>query len=160
MSKNKASTQYSIVSPFAEVGECLITQNKLLRATVELEKGQVITDFGHQEILPQPNYLTVQIGEREHIMLSPEFLQYINHGCEPNVFFDTEKLTLSALKKIEIGEELKFFYPSTEWSMERAFRCNCQSKNCLGYIQGAAHLPLDVLTHYRLSSFIRRKVAV
>ncbi|MGK7904081.1 MAG: SET domain-containing protein-lysine N-methyltransferase [Hormoscilla sp.] len=64
-------------------------------------------------------------------MLDPDFLQYINHSCAPNVFFDTSDLFLRALSKIEIGEELTFFYPSTEWSMDRQFDCLCQSKDCL-----------------------------
>jgi len=63
---------------------------------------------------------------------------------------------LIALRNIEIGEEFTFFYPSTEWSMNRGFDCICQSENCLRYIQGAAHLPLNVLTKYKLSDYIYR----
>lgn len=53
----------------------------------------------------------LQVGETEHIMLSPEWLQYVNHSCTPNVFFDTSTLKLIALKDIKAGEELCFFYP-------------------------------------------------
>jgi hypothetical protein len=91
-------------------------------------------------------------------MLDPEFLQYINHSCNPNVFFDTQKRVVIALGNIEIGEEFTFFYPSTEWSMDRGFDCICQSKNCLGYIQGAAHLPPNVLKKYKLSQYIQQKL--
>ncbi|WP_287521727.1 SET domain-containing protein-lysine N-methyltransferase [Okeania sp. SIO2C2] len=93
-------------------------------------------------------------------MLDPEFLQYINHSCNPNVFFDTQKKVVIALRNIEIGEEFTFFYPSTEWSMDRGFNCICQSENCLGYIQGSAHLPLNVLKKYKLSDYIRQKLGV
>ena len=95
---------------------------------------------------------------RQHIMLDPEFLQYINHSCDPNVFFDTENKKVIALKNIEKGEELTFFYPSTEWSMDQEFDCLCSSKNCLDKIQGAAHLPLDVLSQYKLSEYIQKKL--
>lgn len=151
----KAMIKCSTVSAFAEVWECSLTQNKSLHTTVEFEAGQIITDFTHKEVLDRPNYLTVQIGDRQHIMLDPEYLQYINHSCNPHVFFDTEKWVLIALRKIEIGEELTFFYPSTEWSMDRGFDCICQSENCLGYIQGAAHIPQNILTKYNLSQYIQ-----
>jgi len=64
----------------------------------------------------------------------------------------------------EIGEcqttGNKSLYPSTEWSMDRGFDCICQSENCLGYIQGASHLPLNVLTKYKLSDYIQSKLKV
>ena len=106
-----------------------------------------------------PNYLTVQVSDDQHIMLNPEFLQYINHSCSPNVFVDPHGGTVTALQDIAAGEEFTFFYPSTEWSMEQAFDCECGSDNCLRYIQGAAHLPLEVLREYELSQYIQSKLA-
>jgi hypothetical protein len=41
---------------------------------------------------------------------------------------------------LRIGEELTFFYPSTEWDMDQGFSCFCGSKACLGYISGAKHM--------------------
>ncbi len=143
-----------------EIRECSTTGNKSLHATVELRSGQLISHFGSKEILDHPNYLTVQISDHQHIMLDPEFLQYINHSCDPNVFFDTQKRVVTALKNIEIGEELTFFYPSTEWSMNQGFDCLCQSENCLGQIQGAAHLHLNVVKQYKLSEYIQQKLEI
>ncbi|MEB3341789.1 SET domain-containing protein-lysine N-methyltransferase [Okeania sp.] len=102
----------------------------------------------------------MQISDREHIMLAPEYLQYINHSCNPNVFFDTTNMVVTALRNIEIGEELTFFYPSIEWSMDRGFSCLCHSENCLGNIQGAAHLPPDVLKKYKFSDYIKQKLGI
>lgn len=147
------------ISSFAEIGECVKTGNKSLYATVEFMPGEVISKFSPKEILEHPNYLTVQISDRQHIMLDPEFLQYINHSCTPNVIFDTTNWVVKAVRKIEIGEELTFFYPSTEWSMDRGFDCVCQSPNCLGYIQGAAHLNRAVLRQYQLSDYIESKLS-
>lgn len=147
------------VGSFAQIGECPTTGSKSLQATTEFGPGQVISDFGPKEVLDRPNYLTVQVGDGQHILLDPEFLQYINHSCAPNVFFDTKKMVVTALRKIEIGEELTFFYPSTEWSMDRGFDCLCQSEDCLGSIQGAAHLPLEVLSKYQFSKYIWQKLA-
>ncbi|MEQ9672225.1 SET domain-containing protein [Coleofasciculus sp. G2-EDA-02] len=148
------------IGSIAEIRKCHKTGGKSLHATVELSPGQMISRFGAKEILDRPNYLTVQIDDRQHIMLTPEFLQYINHSCSPNVFFDTNKMTVISLQRIKPGEELTFFYPSTEWSIDRGFNCVCGSKDCRGTIQGAAHLSPNVLTQYKLSSYIQQKLAI
>lgn len=148
------------IGDFAEIWECQTTGIKSLHATVELSPGEVISEFGPKEVRERPNYLTVQIGEGEHIMLAPEYLQYINHSCDPNVVFDTQKWVVMVIRKIEKGEEFTFFYPSTEWSMDRGFDCLCGSKDCLGYIQGAGHLALNVLTKYQLSQYIQQKLRI
>ncbi|MDE5111337.1 MAG: SET domain-containing protein-lysine N-methyltransferase, partial [Trichodesmium sp. St7_bin2_1] len=127
----QVSEKITKISSYAEIRECQTTSYKSLHAAIELQLGEVICKFGNKEILDRPNYLTVQIGDSQHIMLDPEYLHYINHSCSPNVFFDTENMVLIALRNIEIGEEFTFFYPSTEWSMDRGFDCICQSENCL-----------------------------
>ena len=102
-------------------------------------------------------YLTVQTGEDKHITLQPEFLQYINHSCYPNVFFDTTAMQLVALKEIQPGDELMFFYPSTEWDMSQPFDCFCGTTQCLHRIQGAAYLSDEEAKGYRLTDFINEK---
>lgn len=52
---------------------------------------------------------------------------YINHSCAPNVAMDVDRMVVRALEDIAIGEELSFFYPSTEWEMEQPFECWCNS---------------------------------
>ena len=154
------TTKITKVTSFAEIRECLTTGSKFLHATTDFRPGQVISKFSAKEILDRPNYLTVQIGDRQHIMLNPEFLQYINHSCNPNVFFDSTNWELTALRKIEIGEQMTFFYPSTEWSMDRGFDCLCQSEVCLGYIQGSVYLSQNILSKYKLSEYIVQKARI
>ena len=67
-------------------------------------------------------------------------------------------MVIVCLKKIEIAEAMTFFYPSTEWSMTQSFDCLCKSAICLGKIQGAAHLPSDILENYQLSDHIAKKL--
>jgi hypothetical protein len=62
------------------------------------QPGDVIANFTAGTISAEPTYLTIQLGIRKHITFDPEFLQYINHSCEPNVFFDTTAMNLVALK--------------------------------------------------------------
>src|SRR5664279_5384694 len=78
-----------------------VTGEKSLHAMVPHKTGDVFSTFEAAETLPFPNKYTVQVAEEVHIILHPEFLQYINHSCDPNVFFDTEKMQLSCLKNIE-----------------------------------------------------------
>lgn len=143
---------------FTELRTCKSTGSKSLHAAVELMPGQILSTFRARKVLSHPNYLTVQISNDRHIMLDPERLQYINHSCDPNTFFDTSKQVVRILRQIEIGEELTFFYPSTEWDMAQGFDCLCGSNNCLKKIQGAAHVSANILTQYQLSSYIQDKV--
>ena len=62
---------------------------------------------------------------------------------------------LRALRDIEPGDELRYFYPSTEWSMAETFHCLCGSAECLGSITGAAGMPVQALLRHRLSPWIR-----
>lgn len=129
-----------------------------LHAAIAIEAGSSIADFHAAAIMHTPSYLTVQKDDDEHIHLSPAHLQYVNHSCAPNAFFDTTYMSLIALKAIAAGEEITFFYPSSEWDMAQSFSCRCGSEQCLGEIKGAAHLPASVLIRYHLTDYINRKI--
>src|SRR4030095_4866346 len=131
---------------------------KALHASTHFYPGDVISKFSAGTTKRHPTYLTVQIADKKHITLLPEFLQYINHSCAPNVFFDTTKMELVCLNALKPGDELTFFYPSTEWEMAAPFACNCGSQECLQIISGAAQLSLDILEKYVLTDFIRQKI--
>ena len=140
--------------PNCEVKQQLLTNQNGLFATAPFSKGDIIIDFGSSKIVDTPNYLTVQVGEDKHIHLSPEYLQYINHSCEPNVLFNTSTMQLECLTDIAIGDELTFFYPATEWKIFQTFNCYCGKPTCVELVQGAAELPTEVLKKYKLSDFI------
>lgn len=151
---------YAMISKhgFADIMQHAATGEKSLHATRFFDAGEVISDFSAAQKFNTPSYLTVQTGDDEHIMLSPEFLQYINHSCRPNVFFDTTTMQVIALSEIQPGDELLFFYPSTEWDMAQPFECFCGSSECLHRIQGAAHLTDEEAMRYRLTRFIQEKI--
>ncbi len=134
----------------------IITEESYTSGTSFLD-GDVIIAFQAKEILESPTYLTVQIGAHNHITLVPEFLQYINHSCDPNIVFDVDQMVIRAIKNIETGEELKFFYPSTEWEMDQPFICNCGSAQCLGLISGASGLDPASKLRYQVSQYIKNK---
>lgn len=142
----------------AQVWKDETTGQHSLHAAKVFSAGEVISAFAPASVHITPSYLTVQTGSQQHITLQPEFLQYVNHSCQPNVFFDTDAMQLVCLEDVLPGEEFRFFYPSTEWDMAQPFVCNCGNNNCLQLITGAVHLSVDTLSRYRLSSFIKNQV--
>ncbi len=154
------TTAYSMVSKhgFADVMQNGLTGEKSLHAAAFFDAGDTICLFEPEKILHTATYLTIQTGEQKHITLSPDFLQYVNHSCAPNVFFDTQQMQLVAIQKIEPGDELLFFYPSTEWEMAQPFDCFCGNKCCLQQIRGAAYLTAEEASRYRLTAFISEQL--
>ena len=134
------------------------TSNQLaFFANREFFAGEIITTFGAREILSSPTYLTVQISDTKHILLDPTHLQFINHSCDPNCFFDTTSMEVIALRAINVGEEMTFFYPATEWDMNQTFACNCKTPQCLGNIRGGKHLSAEEANRYRLNEYVLEK---
>jgi hypothetical protein len=152
-----ASPAYKVIGqhPTAEVWLNTSTNQHSLHASIVFQAGNVVADFGAGTVQQTPSYLTVQISTDRHITLVPEFLQYVNHSCDPNVFFDTTAMQLVCLKPIQPGEEMRFFYPGAEWEMAQPFVCNCGSSNCLQLINGASHLSEETLASYRLTDYIQ-----
>lgn len=145
------------VHEFASVFKNENTNQCLLRSRKVFLENDVLCLFNSQKTLSEPTYLTIQTAKNQHILLNPSFLQYINHSCNPNVFFNIETSQLICLKPIAIAEEITFFYPSTEWEMIQPFDCFCQSENCLHAIKGAKFISSAILQKYRTSNFILSK---
>jgi hypothetical protein len=121
---------------------------------------EAIESFSAAAVYITPNYLTIQVSENEHISLSPTYLQFVNHSCQPNAFFDTDAMKLISLVPIAASEEITFFYPSSEWEMGQPFECHCRQSNCLHQIKGAKYLSDDILKQYRLTGFIQRMLSL
>lgn len=135
-----------------------VTGHSSLWSHRSFRAGEVITPFRPASVHPTPAVWTVHVGEDQHIELWPTHLRYCNHSCEPNCFFDVDAYQFVALRDIADAEELTFFYPSTEWQMQQPFTCHCGTTSCLGSIEGASALSLDVLHRYRLSSYIASRL--
>jgi len=134
------------------------SNQKSLHAAVSFVPGDIICNFHAGITQSYATYLTVQTGADRHITLMPEFLQYINHSCAPNVFFNTTAMQLVCLQPLQPGDEFTFFYPSTEWEMAQPFVCNCGNEACLQLINGASHLSVETLSKYKLTDFIKQQV--
>lgn len=143
---------------FAKVSLNESTGQKSLYTTRHFSPGEVMCPFSAEVTLDAPNRYTLQIEDGKHIILAPELLQYINHSCTPNAFFDTTLMLLTSLQEIQTGEEITFFYPGTEWDMAEPFDCNCGSPSCLKIVNGASTLAFEILKQYKLTDFISKMV--
>jgi hypothetical protein len=117
-------------------------------------KGELILDFNAARPTRRPTYQTIQVNHDEHV-LEEGILSFMNHSCHPNVFINTELRRCFALQDIHPGEELTFFYPSTEWEMARPFQCLCGHPQCIKTVSGAVGLSETTLARYHVNPHIR-----
>ena len=121
------------------------TQDKYKSLTTKraYKKGEVICPIPSESLYDKPNRFTVQIGRDRHVEVKE--LSSMNHSCNPNTFLDTTRMSVIAAQDVAAGEELTFFYPSTEWEMSSPFICLCGATNCIHVVAGARFLPLSTL---------------
>ena len=131
------------------------TQNKYrsLSTRHAYKKGEIICPIPTATLYNKPNQFTVQIGRDRHVEVKE--LSSMNHSCNPNTFLDTTRMLVFAAREIPAGEELTFFYPSTEWEMSSPFICLCGAANCIHVVAGARFLPLSTLEQHFLNRHIR-----
>ena len=134
-------------------------------------KGKKIIDFHGSiikfEELPTPykdvedHY--VQIGRYLYMGPSGGTDDFINHSCDPNsgLVINGEKVSLIAIRDIEIGEEIVLDYSTTMNEDDWEMNCDCESPNCRGKIRDFKYLPkqlqkkyarLDIVPDYNLNS--------
>lgn len=58
-------------------------------------------------------------------------------------------------RDLKEGDELTFFYPSTEWEMDQPFECACGEEGCRGRIEGAGKMGEKGLEGYWLNGHVR-----
>jgi hypothetical protein len=124
---------------------------------VSLPPGSVFARIESDVIktVPVRRYTTVQRDCTTHIELNSD-LVYCNHSCDPTVVFDMGKLEVRVVddKPLKSGDQVTFFYPSTEWEMDQPFDCTCGSPKCQKKIAGAKHMERSVLDEYWLNEHV------
>ncbi|MGH7809140.1 MAG: SET domain-containing protein-lysine N-methyltransferase, partial [Candidatus Binatia bacterium] len=86
---------------------------KSLLSKQAFEEGQILSTIPNENLYHKPTRYTVQIGRTLHTEVA--HLSALNHSCDPNVILDTQRMLVIARRDIRAGDELTFFYPSTEW---------------------------------------------
>lgn len=128
-----------------------------LVSRVDRNAGEILTRIKGLTLTDQRSYSSVQLSEEHDIELNSD-LVYSNHSCKPKVVFDMGKLEIRVVDggTLKKGDEVTFFYPSTEWDMQQPFDCQCGSANCLGVVKGARYLDEAKLRSYWLNPHIKR----
>ena len=126
---------------------------KCIRATELIHASTRLFSFDLSCTQKEKTYQTIQVGPDKHCLADP-IIVLLNHSCDPNLIIDAENGLIYAHKEICPGEELNYFYPSTEWDMARPFKCNCKSSRCIGDVKGASWTPVNILSAYYLNNHI------
>lgn len=129
-----------------------------LIATQSFVKGQLIHKISDYHMTDRPSYRSIQVGHNQHIEEIGEIV-YLNHSCHPSTIVDTNTLTVRAARNISIGDELTFFYPSTEWEMDRPFVCLCGHPGCVRIVAGARYLSVETLARYFINQHVRDAIS-
>ncbi|KAK6080463.1 galactose-proton symport [Seiridium cupressi] len=137
------------------INEHEFTSKSLSRVTLPPFGLYAKMEFPPCDLAEEPSYATVQFDKNKHLNLNSDLL-YINHSCEPSLIFDTGNLNiLAGPNGLQAGEELTFFYPSTEWDMAQSFDCLCGKPTCRGRISGAKDMTSEQLEGLWINGHIR-----
>jgi hypothetical protein len=112
-----------------------------LVAAGPIAAGEPIFTCGTDEVTRERTWRTIQIDHNRHVR--NEFMDYVEHSCEPNAVFDVDGLALVALSDIEPGAPITFFYPGAEVELASDFICTCGSPDCIGHVKGGFYLTAD-----------------
>ncbi|GAB7357785.1 hypothetical protein MBLNU459_g0432t1 [Dothideomycetes sp. NU459] len=109
---------------------------------VALPAGAVFTPITTATPAPAKRWSSVQTGADpdRHIELNSALL-YMNHSCAPSLEVDATRMEVRVARgrDLAVGDDLTFFYPSTEWEFSRPFECLCGAGEgvCVGRVEGA-----------------------
>ncbi|CAK9780865.1 unnamed protein product [Cutaneotrichosporon oleaginosum] len=114
--------------------------------------GERLALLDNKSLAPVKAYSSVQFGNgpHDHLELNSDLL-FMNHSCDPSAEMylyagaPERWEVLAGPRGLAEGQDITFFYPSTEWDMAQGFDCSCGAKTCLGRVYGAAHLTLEEL---------------
>ncbi|KAF9295822.1 hypothetical protein BGZ74_010599 [Mortierella antarctica] len=131
--------------------------NSKLVACKSYAKGEIICKV--EGTTPGPKrYTSVQVAKDGHIELNSD-LVFMNHSCNPTVSLDTDSMAVVAVVDLKEGDNLTFFYPSSEWEMDQPFTCWCGADKCVKSIQGAKFLSSEVMSRYFTTSHIQQLIS-
>jgi len=109
-----------------------------INSRVSLPRGSLFTRITTSTPAFPKRWSTVQTSKDTHLELNSALL-YMNHSCNPLLEVDVKEMVVrvSRERDLKAGDDLTFFYPSTEWEFDAPFECLCAEKGCLGKVRGA-----------------------
>jgi len=126
-----------------------------LTSLVSLPPGSLFSKITAYTPTPTPQWHTLQVSRTSHISLDSA-LTYLNHSCNPSLEIDTSRMEIrvARARALEVGDGLSFFYPSTEWEMDRGFACLCGEEACVGVVGGARDMEREELDKWFVNGYI------
>ncbi|PSK55868.1 hypothetical protein C1H76_1223 [Elsinoe australis] len=126
-----------------------------IRSLVSLPAGSVFAKITTSTPTNTKRWSTVQTSRDTHIELNSALL-YMNHSCNPSLEIDVKSMEVKVARGGDVskGDELSFFYPSTEWEFDNPFKCLCGSKGCLGEVKGAKYIKEEELGRWFVNEHI------
>ena len=109
-----------------------------LVARLHIAPGEVVFECSRDEITSARTWRTIQVGFGRHV--KNQWLDYVDHSCEPNALFDVDRLAMVALGPIAPGQSITFYYPGAEVELAEGFVCHCGSPHCVGELRGGFYL--------------------
>ncbi|KAF1825322.1 uncharacterized protein K489DRAFT_299268, partial [Dissoconium aciculare CBS 342.82] len=105
-----------------------------------------------------PIWRTIQTSKNTHTDPRSALL-YMNHSCQPSLLTEhglAGEVKIARDRDIKKGDHLTFFYPSTEWAMDRPFDCLCGAPEgvCLSSVQGSKYIPNDRIGQWFVNDHI------
>ncbi|KAI9368042.1 hypothetical protein BJX61DRAFT_546917 [Aspergillus egyptiacus] len=131
------------------------------RSLIALPAGALFAKITTATSAPETTYTSVADGPDSRIELNSD-LVYCNHSCQPTLVFDMTRFEVRVVddRPLAVGDELTFFYPSTEWTMVQPFQCQCgMGSSCLGMISGSRDIEPALLQKYWLNEHVARLLA-
>lgn len=113
---------------------------QLTVATKAVKKDSIVCDVTGNT-MDSPDRYSIQTNRDQHT--AAPAIKYINHSCDPNLYFDSASCTFKARFDIEQDEEITFNYNTTELSMACPFTCHCGADHCFQEIKGYEHLSIE-----------------
>jgi len=109
-----------------------------INSRVSLPAGSLFTPITTATPADTKRWSTVQTARNTHIELNSALL-YMNHSCAPSLEVDVKEMVVrvSRERDLKAGDDLTFFYPTSEWEFDAPFECLCAEKGCLGQVRGA-----------------------
>lgn len=128
---------------------------------VNLPAGSLFSPITTHYLVPETTWSTVQINRTQHIELNSALL-YINHSCQPSLEIDTARMEVRVARDrdLKVGDDLTYFYPSSEWKSPRPFKCLCGSPEdvCIDWQKGSHNLSKETLEKYFVNEHVQQLV--
>ena len=156
-------------SPFGQIS---------IKSRVSRPRGSKLCDIVTHYGIPATTWSSFQTSKTTHAEFNSA-LVYTNHSCSPTVEIQvyepdaqgnypggvSGEVRVVGDHDLQVGDDVTWFYPSTEWESPRPFKCLCgteergEGKRCIGTQRGSKFLDQGVLQNYFMNKHVVELVA-